>query len=139
MYCPVWSTVQCDVLSSVIYCPVWSTVQCDLLSSVIYCTVWSTVQCDVLSSVIYCPVWSTVQCDLLSSVIYCSVWSNVHCDLLSVCFTVQFKSYNLQRNWVFVTNSDFLIHIFFPPYDGVNLWYLKRRFFYLPEFIVWNI
>ena len=32
------------------------------------------------------------------------------------------------RNWVFVTNADFLIPIFFPP-DGVNLWYFKLRFF----------
>ena len=45
---------------------------------------------------------------------------------------------NMKRNWVFVTNSDFLIPIFFPR-DGVNLWYLKLRFFQLTEFIVWNI
>ena len=44
----------------------------------------------------------------------------------------------LKRNWVFVTNSDFLIPIFFP-HDGVNLWYFKLRFFHLTEFIVWNI
>ena len=43
-----------------------------------------------------------------------------------------------QRNWVFVTKSSFLIPVFFPS-DGVNLWYFKLRFFYLTEFIVWNI
>ena len=41
-------------------------------------------------------------------------------------------------NWVFVTNVDFLIPIFFLP-DGVNLWYFKLKFFQLTEFIVWNI
>ena len=43
-----------------------------------------------------------------------------------------------KRNWAFVTNSDFLIPIFFPP-DGVNLWYFNLRFFHLTEFVVWNI
>ena len=34
------------------------------------------------------------------------------------------------KDWVFVTNSDFLIPIFFPP-DSVNLWCFKLRFFHL--------
>ena len=34
----------------------------------------------------------------------------------------------MQRNWVFVTNSDFLLPIFFPP-NGVNLGYLTLIFF----------
>ena len=40
-----------------------------------------------------------------------------------------------QRNWVYVTNSDLLMPIFFPP-DGVNLWYFKLIFFHLTEFIL---
>ena len=43
-----------------------------------------------------------------------------------------------QRNWVFVTNSNFKIPISFQP-DSVNLWYFKLRLFCLTEFIVWNI
>ena len=45
---------------------------------------------------------------------------------------------NEQRNWVFATNFNFLIPIFFKP-NGVNLWYFKLRLFDLTEFIVWNI
>ena len=36
-----------------------------------------------------------------------------------------------QRNWVFVTNSNFLITIFQP--DGVNIWYCRLRLFDLTE------
>ena len=43
-----------------------------------------------------------------------------------------------KRNWVFATNSNFLIPISFQPYS-VNLWYFKFRFFYPTEFKVWNI
>ena len=45
---------------------------------------------------------------------------------------------NEQRNWVFATNFNFLIPIFFKP-NGVNLWYFKLRLFDLTEFIIWNI
>ena len=45
---------------------------------------------------------------------------------------------NLQRNWVFTTNSHFLTHKSLQP-NGVNLWYFKFRLFDLTELIVWNI
>ena len=38
-------------------------------------------------------------------------------------------------NWVFETNSDFLIHISLQP-DGINLLYFKLRLFDLTDFIV---
>ena len=44
----------------------------------------------------------------------------------------------IQRNWVFVTNSNCLIPISLQS-DDVNIWYFKLRFFILTEFIVWNI
>ena len=43
-----------------------------------------------------------------------------------------------QRNWFFVTNSNFLILASLQS-DDVNLWYFKLRLFDLTEFIVWNI
>ena len=42
------------------------------------------------------------------------------------------------RNWVFATNSDFLIPISLKP-NVVNLWYFKLILFDLTELIVWNI
>ena len=42
-----------------------------------------------------------------------------------------------QRNWLFATNSDFLIPISFEP-NAVNLWYFKLIFFDLTKVIVWN-
>ena len=44
----------------------------------------------------------------------------------------------LQRNWVFVTNSEFIIPNSSEP-NVVNLWYFKLILFDLTEFIVWNI
>ena len=43
-----------------------------------------------------------------------------------------------QKNWVFASNSDFLIPISLQT-DGVNPWYFKLRSFDLTEFVVWNI
>ena len=43
-----------------------------------------------------------------------------------------------QRNWVFVTSSNFLIPIYFKS-DDVNLWYFRLRLSDLTESIVWNI
>ena len=50
--------------------------------------------------------------------------------LLNICY--------LQKNWVFATNSNELIPISLQ-HDGVNLWYLKLRFFDQTKFVVWNI
>ena len=50
--------------------------------------------------------------------------------LLNICY--------LQKNWVFATNSNALIPISLQ-HDGVNLWYLKLRFFDQTKFVVWNI
>ena len=44
----------------------------------------------------------------------------------------------MQRNWVFATNSNFLIPISLQP-GGVGLWHFKLRLFDLTEFKVWNI
>ena len=44
----------------------------------------------------------------------------------------------LQRNWVFVTNSNYLIPISLQS-DDINLCYFKLRLLDLTEFIVWNI
>ena len=41
------------------------------------------------------------------------------------------------RNWVFATNSNFLISMSLKPH-GVNLWYFKLRLFDPTEFIVWK-
>ena len=41
------------------------------------------------------------------------------------------------RNWVFVTNSNFLMSISLQ-YDDANLWYFKLRLFDLTELIVRN-
>ena len=46
--------------------------------------------------------------------------------------------WNPKRNWVFATNSNFLIPISRQP-DGGNPWYFKLRLFDLTEFIFWNI
>ena len=43
-----------------------------------------------------------------------------------------------ERNWVFATNSNFLIPISLQS-DGVNLYYFKLRLSDITEFIVWNI
>ena len=74
------------------------------------------------STVSTCALWFQTTLYFQSS----GFWSNLH---IQIC---------IQRNCVFVTNSDFLIPIFFPP-NGAKLWYFKLRFFYLTEFIVWNI
>ena len=44
----------------------------------------------------------------------------------------------LERNWVFATNSTFLIPISLQP-DNLNLWYFKLTLFNPTAFIVWNI
>ena len=41
----------------------------------------------------------------------------------------------LKRNWVFTTNSDFIIHLSLEP-NVVNFWYFKLLVFDLTEFIV---
>ena len=43
-----------------------------------------------------------------------------------------------ENNWVFATNSEFIIPISLEP-NVINLWYFKLILFYLTEFIVWNI
>ena len=43
----------------------------------------------------------------------------------------------IQRNWLFATNSDFLIPISLEA-NVVNLWYFKLIFFDLSKVIVWN-
>ena len=48
------------------------------------------------------------------------------------------KKFKIQRNWVFATNSNFLIPKSVQP-NSVNLRYFKLRFFDPTEFIVWNI
>ena len=45
---------------------------------------------------------------------------------------------NLQRNWVYAKNSNFVSLYLCKP-DGVNPWYFKLRLFDLTEFIVWKI
>ena len=49
-----------------------------------------------------------------------------------------FQEWTMKRNWVFATNSNFLIPISLQP-DGVGLWYFKLTLFDLKEIIVWNI
>jgi len=44
----------------------------------------------------------------------------------------------VQRNWVFVTNSNLLSPISLQS-DRVNLWYFKLWLFNIMEFIIWNI
>ena len=44
----------------------------------------------------------------------------------------------IQRNWVFATNSEFIMPISLEP-NVVNLWYLKLILFDLTDSIVWNI
>ena len=51
-------------------------------------------------------------------------------------FTEKLES--TERNWVFATNSEFIIPISLEP-NVVNLWYFKLILFDLTEFIVRNI
>ena len=43
-----------------------------------------------------------------------------------------------ENNWVFATNSEFIIPISLEP-NVANLWYFKLILFYLAEFIAWNV
>ena len=45
----------------------------------------------------------------------------------------------IQRNWVFVTNSNFLILISLEPKKSIHFWYFKLKNFNLTEYKVWNI
>ena len=69
-----------------------------------------------------------VELFLVVLLVSCRKLSNpyiVFATLSSILWTLSQKL--KKGNWVFVTNSDFLIPIFFHP-DGVNLWYFKLRF-----------
>ena len=45
----------------------------------------------------------------------------------------------IQRNWVFATNSNFLILISLGPKKSIHFWYFKLKNFDLTEYKVWNI
>ena len=45
----------------------------------------------------------------------------------------------IQRNWVFVTNSNFLILISLEPKKSIHFWYFKLKNFDLTEYTGWNI
>ncbi len=49
-----------------------------------------------------------------------------------------FFNFELERSWVFATNSNFLIPLSVQP-DSPYLWHFKLRLFDLTIFLVWNI
>ena len=71
-----------------------------------------------------------------------SIYKKEFANLIDFCMIEsQFKYlllFSPKRNWVFATNSKFIIPISLEP-NVVNLWYFKLTLFDLTEFIVWNV
>ena len=78
----------------------------------------------------------------LSRILYVS-WILMHANISQIQVHLKLLYHILkwqipQRNWVFATNSNFLISLYLQP-DGVKIWFFKSWLLDRTEFIVSNI